>query len=324
MIAVTGCSGWLGSRIVQRLANDGKAAVSDLDATGQRCLDLCDDGSIAVFAKKAQDAGVTCLIHCAGRAHQGRNSSPEALEKFAHVNFEGTRKLAKAAGRHGIRRFVFISSIKVSGDETHGRPFTGAEQPNPYGAYAVSKWRAEIALKSLAEDSGLEVVIIRPPLLFGPGVKANFRSLVKMVLRGLPIPLGCVTDNRRSIASVENLADMLVGCAPPDTNEIAGRTFVFSDSPPISTSGLIRSIASAAGVEARLIRVPIAWLKGAGRLTGHAETVRRLTGSLEVDGAALREALQWRAPRSLEDELRATVLEIRQSLPVESRRSSRE
>lgn len=315
MIAVTGSSGWVGSAVVRRLQSAGISAYCDHDSRGERRLELGDASAARRFIEEATKAGATAVIHCAARVHQPNAGDPAQLAAFLRVNSDGTARLASAAKQNGLRRFVFVSTIKVNGESTNGRPFTGDDMPAPMDAYGRSKLAAERHLASLV-DAEFETTVLRPPLLYGGGVKANFRALVRVVLSGMPLPFGCVTENRRNIASVRNFADALVGCAIAPASAVAGRIFAFADHPPLATRELIERIAVAAGIRPRLIKIPVGFLSAVAHCMGKTDVISRLIGSLEVDGTVLRTCLNWTPLMSMEEELAAAVKEVLRSEEV--------
>lgn len=307
LVCVTGAAGFIGRALCGRLAREGYRvrAVVRRDAggwpAGIEAVELGEIGADTDWG--AVLAGVRCVVHLAGRAHR-MNEGGEAAQACHRANAEATAALARAAARAGVRRLVFASSVKVNGESSDpGRPFREQDAPNPADDYARSKWQAEQALGRVAAETGLEIVVLRLPLVYGPGVKANFLALLRAVDRGLPLPLGRV-DNRRSLLYLDNLVDAILLClAHPAA---AGRTFLLSDGDDVSTPRLIRVMARALGRRPRLLPLPVAWLKRLGRWTGRAAAVERLTGSLAVDGAAIREQLGWRPACSAEEGLRRT------------------
>ena len=249
--------------------------------------------------------GVTEVIHLAARVHVMHESVVDPLAAFRAVNVAGTVALARAAAAQGVRRFVFVSSIKVNGEETFPlRPFTEDDDTAPQDSYAISKWEAEQVLHQVAQETGLEIVIVRPPLVYGPGVKGNFAQMLKVVYRGIPLPLASV-QNRRSLIYVGNLVDALIACAIHPA--AAGQTFLVCDGESISTPGLLRQLAAAMAVPLRLFPCPIALLKMAGKLAGKSQQLERLLGSLEIDSAKIRCKLNWAPPYSLQQGLRETA-----------------
>ena len=246
--------------------------------------------------------GIDAVVHLAGIAHE--LSARNAEEAYLQMNCAATERLAREAAAAGVRRFVFMSSIKVNGERTpKDRPFRVTDAPDPQDRYARSKWQAEQALARVAAETGLAVVVIRPPLVYGPGVKANFLRLLELVNRALPLPLGAV-HNRRSLLYVGNLADLILLAATAP--QMAGRTLLASDGEDLSTPQLVREIARALEVPARLVPIPAGALTLAGRLTGKRNEVGRLTDSLCVDISATR-ALGWQPPYAVAKGLEETV-----------------
>lgn len=249
-------------------------------------------------------SGVEVVIHLAGRAHVMRETAADAEAAFHRANVDATRHLAEQAAGAGVRRFLLLSSVKVNGERTGEAPFTETDPPAPQDAYGRSKWAAEQALHEIAAATGLEVVAIRPPLVYGPGVKANFLRLLRLVERGLPLPLAGVR-NRRSLVSVWNLCDLIVACA---THPAArGETFLASDQHDLSTPELVRAIAAAMGRSARLFPFPAPVLRLAAWALGQGAAVERLVGSLQVDSGKATRLLGWTPPVGVEDGLRRTV-----------------
>ena len=304
-VFVTGASGFLGQALVRRLATDGSAvtAVSRRIVAAQQ--------SLRVNVAQSEDAhnllaGHGCVVHLAARVHVMNDSEPDPLAAFRAVNVAGTLNLARQAAAAGVKRFVFISSVKVNGEQTKpGQPFTEADEPNPQDAYGQSKHEAEMGLRQIAADTGLEVVIIRPPLVYGPGVKANFAALMRAVQRGWPLPLGAV-HNQRSLVALDNLVDFIIACTTHP--QAANQTFLVSDGQDLSTTELIRGMAQAAGVPVRLLPVPVWALQAGATLLGKGDAVQRLCGNLQVDIAKARNLLGWLPPVSIEEGLRRAVV----------------
>jgi nucleoside-diphosphate-sugar epimerase len=222
------------------------------------------------------------------------------------VNVEGTLKLARHAADAGVKRFLFISSIGVNGTFTYrSRRFARDDVPFPTENYAVSKWEAEQGLWEIASQTGMEVVVVRSPLVYGPGVKGNFARLLDLVRSGVPLPLASV-NNRRSFIGLDNLADLLIRCV--DHPRAAGQTLLASDGQDLSTPELLRMIAKAMGRSARLFPVPVSLLRLAGRVLGRLNEVDRLVGSLQVDSSATRELLGWTNPVSVEEGIKRMVM----------------
>lgn len=250
--------------------------------------------------------GVDCVVHCAARVHVMRDQAPDPLDAFRQVNVQGTLQLARQAAAAKVRRFVFVSSIKVNGEASQeGHPLAADDTPAPIDAYGVSKHEAEQSLRELAARTGMEVVIVRPPLVYGPGVRANFGALVKWLRRGMPLPLGAIHNNRRSLVALGNLTSLLRTCI--EHPHAANQTFMVSDGEDLSTTELLRRLGHALGRPARLAPVPVGWLEAGGRLLGRPHIVQRLTSNLQVDITKTRELLNWAPPISVAEGLRQTV-----------------
>ena len=246
-------------------------------------------------------SGVTAVVHLAARVHVMRDTAADPLSEFRRVNVDGTLNLARAAAAAGVKRFVYLSSLKVNGESG---TFAADDPPAPQDAYGISKHEAEAGLRMIAAHGTLEVVIIRPPLVYGPGVRANFAALVRAIARGIPLPLGAVR-NLRSLVGIDNLVDFILTCIghPAATNE----TFLVSDGEDLSTTDLARRLARAMGRRARLIPVPAAALMLMATAIGRRDVAERLLGSLQVDISKSRRRLAWNPPISVDEGLRRTV-----------------
>ena len=307
-ILVTGANGFVGRPLCQRLTELGHDVAGAIRPNAQlppgvtpctvESLSPTTDWSGAL-------AGRDAVVHLAARVHVMHDESHDPLAEFRTANVAGTLHLAEQAAAAGIGHLVFMSSIKANGEETFGTPF-GPNSAAPVDPYGISKLEAEQGLAKIATRTGLAVTVLRPPLVYGPGVKGNFRALIGLVQRGIPLPLGCVA-NRRSLIGLGNLVDAIRACL--DTPPAAGslRTFTLCDAESASTAQLIRRIAAALGRPARLLPIPVALLRLAGRLTGKSGAVQRLTASLEVDSSAITAAIGWTPPDSLQDGLAATA-----------------
>ncbi len=249
-------------------------------------------------------AGVQVVVHCAARAHVLHEREGDPLAEYRRVNVAGTLNLARQAIRAGAVRLVFISSIGVNGAETFGHAFTADDQPAPAHPYAVSKFEAEIGLRKLSEDSGLEIVVIRPPLVYGPGARGNLASMIRWIEAGIPLPLGAV-GNKRSLVALDNLTDLILVCLqhPAASNQ----TLLVCDGEDLSTTDLLRALGSAIGKPVRLIPVPPALLRAAAFLGGRSEMAQKLLGSLQIDASKTRELLNWAPPISLREGLRSVA-----------------
>jgi nucleoside-diphosphate-sugar epimerase len=309
-ICVTGASGLVGAALCDGLHARGfvvrgvvrlsysAVSASGIEQTAVGNLDAATDWSSAL-------ASVDCVIHCAARAHVMHETEADALAAYRAVNTAGTRRLAEQAAAAGVRRFVFLSSIGVNGVVTQrSHRFARNDEPNPVGDYAISKWEAEQALWQISKQTGPEVVVVRPPLVYGPGVKGNFLRLLHLIDKGLPLPLGAI-KNLRSFVGLDNLVDLLIRCV--DHPAAAGQTFLVSDGQDISTPDLIRTLARLMNKPARLWPVPVPLLRAAGSLTGKRKEVDRLVGSLRVDSKHTQDILGWSPPVSLEAGLQKMV-----------------
>jgi UDP-glucose 4-epimerase len=250
-------------------------------------------------------AGVDVVIHTAARVHRLGDRAPDPMSEYRRVNVAGTTRLAHQAAAAGVKRLVFLSSIKVNGEATSpDRPFTAYDTPAPADAYGRSKQEAEESLLEVSAKTGLEVVIIRPVLVYGPGVRANFLSMMRWLQRGVPLPLGAL-QNRRSLVALDNLTDLIVGCLQHPG--AANKVLLVSDGQDLSTSDLLRRTAAAMGKRPRLIPVPPRLLCAVGRLVGGRDLTLRLCGSLQVDIGPTKEQVGWSPPIGVDDALRRTV-----------------
>ncbi len=310
-VLVTGANGFIGRKLCVSLEEHGyaiRAAVREpSSATGlSKAVDVVTVGAIGTETDWSQALrGVETVVHLAARVHVLREKARNPLAEFRLVNVAGTERLARMAASAGVRRLVYVSSIKVNGEHTHELPFTEADTPEPQDAYGLSKWEAEQALLKIAAETGLEVVIVRPPLVYGPGAGGNFLRMMDWVNRGFPLPLGSIR-NLRSLIYLGNLVDALVVCVTHP--RAAGNIFLVSDGEDVSTPELIRRLAQAMGRRPRLVSFPPALLRLAGLLTGKSAEVERLLGSLRVDSSKIRRELQWTPPFSMTQGLRETAV----------------
>ena len=244
------------------------------------------------------------VVHLAAHVHVMRQQAGDAAGVFHHVNVEGSENFARQAARAGVRRFVFLSSVKVNGEASAEHPFVESDPVMPRDAYGVSKAEAEKRLRTISTETGMEIVVVRPPLVYGPGVKANFFSLMRAVDSGVPLPLSSIS-NLRSLVYVGNLVDALGACL--EHQAAANRTFFVSDDHDVSTPQLIREIAVALGKKPLLLPFPPLLLHGVGLLFGRKEQLAHLTGSLQVDVSSIKTMLDWQPPFSLQQGLAQTV-----------------
>jgi len=246
------------------------------------------------------------VVHSAARVHVMSDSTSDPLRAYRRTNVEGSINLALQAAAAGVKRFIFISSVKVNGESTsEGRCFRPEDPPAPQDPYGISKMEAEQGLRLLASETDMEVVIIRPPLVYGPGVKANFAALMRAVQRGIPLPLGAV-HNQRSLVALDNLVDFIITCTTHPA--AANQTFLISDGRDLSTTELVRGMAQASGVPARLLPVPVPILRLAARIFGKTDAIDRLCGNLQIDSSKARNLLGWVPPLSVEEGLRRVLV----------------
>lgn len=307
-VLVTGASGFLGGALCKVLSEKmtvrGTVRASSMPNKHEG-VELVAGELSGNFDWSVVLEGVTAIVHCAARVHVMRDSAENPLEEFRTVNVDGTLNIARQAAVAGVKRFVFISSIGVNGGETFGKPFSAEDIAAPHTPYAVSKYEAEQGLRALAEESGMEVVIIRPPLIYGPGAPGNFASLKKLLASGIPVPLGSATKNRRSFVYLGNLVDLVEICIVHP--KAANKTLLVSDDEDLSTAALLRRMAVAMGTSARLIRFPIGLLKFVAKALGRSNTMQSLCGSLEVDISQTQKTLGWSPPFDIDAGLRLTL-----------------
>ena len=243
------------------------------------------------------------MIHTAARVHVMHDAATDPLSEYRRVNVQGTLHFARQAAAAGVKRFVFLSSIKVNGEATQvGQTFMADDAPAPQDPYGISKMEAEAGLREISAQTGMDVVIIRPPLVYGSGVKANFAAMMRWLSCGVPLPLGAITHNRRSLVALDNLVDLIVTCITHPA--AANQTFLVSDGEDLSTTDLLRRMGQALGKPARLLPVPPALLKLGAALLGKPELAQRLCGSLQVDISKTRQLLGWCPPLSVDEGLR--------------------
>lgn len=290
-ILVTGANGFIGRILCEALSARGLRARKAVRAAGAG-----DAGAIAVgdigpgTEWGAALKGVRGVVHLAARTHVLRETAPDPLADYRRINVAGTERLARSAAASGVRRLVFVSSAKVNGERTAERPYAEDDAPRPEDPYGVSKWEAEQGLARVGAETELETVVLRPPAVYGPGVKGNFLRLMSLVARGVPLPLGAIA-NRRSFVFAGNLADAIVKAL--EAREAAGRTYLVSDGEDMSTPDLVRALARALGVKPRLFSLPLSALAIAAALAGKRAEFVRLAGSLQVDGTRIRRELGW-------------------------------
>jgi nucleoside-diphosphate-sugar epimerase len=305
-VLVTGANGFVGRGLCAQLITTGhavKPVVRSKEGLPSEAV-VGDIGSTTDWRRALE--GCNAVVHLAARVHMMRDAVHDQLALYREANTDATLNLARQAAEARVQRFVYVSTIKVNG-EGRDAPYRETDAPTPEDAYALSKWEAEQGLHKIAQETGLEVVILRPPLVYGPGVKANFQRLIQAVARGWPLPLGAVR-NRRSLLYLGNFVDAIRLCL--EQPGAAGQTFLLDDGEPVSTPDVVRALALALNRPARLLAVPVGVLQFAGTLLGKRAEVARLTGSLYVDSSAIRSRLGWKPPFSMEEGLAATVADM--------------
>jgi nucleoside-diphosphate-sugar epimerase len=307
-IVVTGANGFVGTALTKKLISEEwvvtRGVRSESDLHGVAGVSTFEIGNIDKNTDwKTALRGIDAVVHTAARVHVMKDTPADPLKAYRRVNVHGTMKLARQAAVSGVRRFVFISTIKVNGEENTAA-YKETDKPAPLDPYGISKLQAEKELSKLASETGMEVVVLRPPLVYGPGVKANFLKLLQTVDRGPPLPFAGV-KNKRSLIYVENLVDAIVACVrhPNASNQ----TYLVSDGEDVSTPELIRMISALFNKRPRLFSVPGLCLHIASRISGKGPTMDRLIGSLTVDTAKITEELDWRPPFTLQEGLEKTV-----------------
>ena len=306
-VLITGANGFVGKALLLRLI--GMSGVIPIGSVRSEAMisDGCEHlvcaGELSAQTDWSQAlAEAKVVVHTAARVHVMGDTSADPLIEFRRINVDGTLNLARQAASVGVSRLVFVSSIKVNGEATSlGHPFTADDVPAPIDAYGVSKMEAEHGLREISQQTGMEVVIIRPPLVYGPGAKANFNLMIRWLKLGVPLPLGAI-HNLRSLVSLENLVDLIVSCITLPS--AANQTFLVSDDEDVSTTDLLRRMSQAMGSPIRLIPVPVSWLKLAAALVGKDDVAQRLCGSLQVDIKETKRILGWCPPLSLNQGLK--------------------
>lgn len=315
-VVVTGATGFVGAALVPVLRARGWRVRAAVRSTGRTAAD--EEALVGSLGEPFDWApvlhGADRIVHLAARVHLMRDTAADPLAEFRRTNVAGTLSLARAAVDAGVRRFVFVSSIKVNGESTRkGVPFGADDPPAPVDPYGLSKREAEDELFEIGRSTGMEVVVVRPPLVYGPGVKANFDAMMRWLVRGIPLPLGAIR-NRRTLVGLDNLVDLIATCL--EHPAAGGEVFLAGDDEDLSTTDLLRRLAAALGVPARLVPVPEAMLEAAATLLGRRAVAQRLLGSLQVDIGKARRVLGWSPPVPVDEGLRRTAARF-----LEQRRS---
>lgn len=302
-IAITGATGFVGKHLIKELMIKELSA-EELVIIGRRKVNLPN----TTFFNSSIDGGtdyskalgsVDVIVHCAARAHIMNDDAKDPLAEFREVNTEGTLNLAKQAASSGVKRFIYISSIKVSGESTTGsKPFKFNDETNPLHPYGLSKAEAEIGLLNLGQKTGMDIVIIRPPLVYGEGVKANFASLMRFVSKGLPLPFRLIKSNKRSLLSVYNLVDLIKVCI--EHPKAANQVFLASDDHDISTAEMAALMAKVQNKTNLSLPIPVWAYKALGKVLSKEDVIDRLTGSLQLDITHTKNTLDWTPPYSVE------------------------
>ncbi|UBO72862.1 NAD-dependent epimerase/dehydratase family protein [Aeromonas rivuli] len=318
MILLTGATGFVGNAVLTQLMQQPEVAIrtygrrAPVGVNDDRAADASPQimshvvGEISASADYAPAlVDVDVVIHCAAQAHINKNATDRQAE-LNHINCDGTLKLARQAIAADIKRFVFISSIGVNGSHNQKGPFKYDDVAAPWDEYTQSKYAAELGLRQIAKETGLEVVIIRPPLVYGANAPGNFGKLTQTVRYGQWLPLGAV-HNQRSFVALDNLVDLIITCVthPHATNQV----FLVSDDQDVSTTQLLEKMSCAAGKSPRLLPVPMSWLRLAGKLTGKHAVIERLCGNLQVDISHTKTTLGWQPPISLEEGIKRCFIE---------------
>jgi nucleoside-diphosphate-sugar epimerase len=306
-VLVTGSQGFVGAAVSSLAQHHGWSVVQHQRNPNRA---LSDETNVCCIIDAHTDwtpilRDVDCIVHCAAHVHQMNSTENSSINLYDEVNHKGTLNLARQAAQFGVKRFVFLSSIKVNGEWTkEGQPFTRRVAQAPEDAYGLSKYHAERGLREIEKQTGIEVVIIRPPLVYGPGVKANFLSMMKAVDRRIPLPFAAIS-NQRSLVYLDNLVDLIVRCCSHP--KAAGQTFLVTDGQDVSIAQLLRMIGHAMGKSLWLIPIPAQWLSVLFLISGKGELGRRLLGSLQLDISETERVLGWRPPYTLDKGIQTTV-----------------
>lgn len=311
---MTGATGFVGQALCQSLIARGwrvrRVARKGVAATDFVIPDIGPDTD---WHGAVED--IDCIVHLAARTHVTDENSQSAMDAYMRINVAGTVGLANAAASRGVRHFIFLSSIKVNGEHTTDRPYSEVDSPQPQDAYGISKHKAEQALRQVAKETGLHVTVLRPPLVYGPAVKANFLRLMQLSARRVPLPFASIS-NRRSLIYLGNLVDAITACL--ENSAAKGKTYLVSDNESVATPELIRLASKALGVEPRLFRFPTSLLAFGATLIGRHSDWSRLAGSLQVDNSRIREELGWRPPYSMTQGLIETAQWYHSQFPLKS------
>ena len=331
-ILITGANGFVGCGLAQHLLDSGHSVTAQVRSLQRFALssELLSKKELSSHHLRALEAdftdmsgfrqalsGCEALVHCAARVHQVQDRATDPLAAYRLDNRDATLALAQAAAEQGVKRFVFLSSVKVNGDFSQpGQPYSSSDTPKPSDAYGLSKWEAEQGLREIAAKTGMEVVIIRPPLVYGPGVKANFLTMMRWLHRGIPLPLGAI-QNQRSFVALPNLVDFITTCV--EHPKAANQTFLISDQKDLSTTELLRELGHALGCPARLIPLPQGMLKIGLKAIGKSDIAQRLCEDLAVDASPATGLLGWKPPFTVRQGLQITADHCLQQVAAQAR-----
>lgn len=303
-VLVTGANGFVGRALCMHLAQHGCEVVKSARKAEFEGFFIVGNVDEMTNWKSAL-LDCDSVVHLAARVHVMNDDGLNPLDEYRRVNVDGSVNLARQAAAAGVQRFVYLSSVKVNGEFTEAAPFSETDDPVPIGPYAVSKYEAEVALRQVAKETGMDVVILRPPLIYGEGVRANFGSMMNWLDRGVPLPLAAVTKNRRSLVALDNLVDLIRVCI--SHRNAANQTFLVSDGEDLSTACLLRRLGSAMGIRVLLFYVPMNLLERGARLIRKLGVYQRLCGSLQVDISKAQQLLDWVPPVSVDEALLRTA-----------------
>lgn len=303
-VLVTGANGFVGQATTSVLAASGHEVVRAVRYAGTVGVSVGEIGPLTDWSNALNSCDT--VVHLAARVHVMNDLTIDPLATFREVNTIGTLNLANQAAAAGVRRFVFVSSIKVNGEQTGvGQFFRAGDIPHPEDPYGVSKRDAEDGLREIAAHTGMDVVVIRPPLVYGPGVKGNFATMMRWLKRGFPLPLGSVNENRRSLVALDNLVDLIMTCI--EHSAAANQTFLVSDGEDLSTADLLRRLGAAMGKPSWLLSVSPGLLMTGATMLGKGDIAQRLLGNLQVDISHTRQILSWTPPIGVDEGLRRAV-----------------
>jgi UDP-glucose 4-epimerase len=304
-LLITGYTGFVGNALLPHFPKCSLVLISRQDATSEHGNVYCKQMDAH---EKFGDCleGVSVIVHCAARVHIMNDKAENPIAAFKEVNTLGTLNLARQAAAAGVKRFILISSIKVNGESSSiDKPFTAEDVHHPQDPYGISKSEAETQLLDLGQETGMEIVIIRPPLVYGPGVKANFASLLNLASKGWPLPFACFNQNKRSMVSVDNLVDLIITCI--DHPKAANQVFLVSDDYDLSTADLISKLSKASGKSGFMLPIPVTLFKFFAKVIGKQDFIERLSGSLRVDISKTKQLLNWIPPQSVDNGFKKTA-----------------